>query len=81
MNSSLVAHSFYCLVIFDKLYQLHHDQHPLMSLMLNACLKSSVIWRHVQKLTLKTNMRVQLQHNESVEHFAKQLLDIGNVKM
>jgi hypothetical protein len=44
---------------------------------LNACLKSSVLWRLVQKLTLKTNMRVQLQHDESAEHFAKQLLDIG----
>jgi hypothetical protein len=33
MNSSSVAHSFYCLVIFDKLYQLYHDQHPLMSFM------------------------------------------------
>lgn len=27
---------------------------------LNAYLKSSVLWRHVQKLTLKTNMGVQL---------------------
>jgi hypothetical protein len=48
---------------------------------LNACLKSSVLWRYVQKLTLKTNMRVQLQHDESAEHFAKQLLDIGNGEM
>ncbi|XP_029054625.2 uncharacterized protein LOC114881908 [Osmia bicornis bicornis] len=48
---------------------------------LNACLKSSVLWRHVQKLTLKTNMRVQVQHDASAERFAKQLLDIGNGKM
>jgi hypothetical protein len=48
---------------------------------LNACLKSSFLWRHVQKLTLKTNMRVQLQHDASAECFAKQLLDIGNGKM
>ncbi|GFX96456.1 ATP-dependent DNA helicase [Trichonephila clavipes] len=27
---------------------------------LHACLKSSVLWCHLQKLTLKTNMRVQL---------------------
>jgi hypothetical protein len=26
-------------------------------------------------------MRVQLQHDESAKHFAKQLLDIGNGKM
>jgi hypothetical protein len=26
-------------------------------------------------------MRVQLQHDESAEHFTKQLLDIGNEKM
>ncbi|XP_066453866.1 uncharacterized protein [Eleutherodactylus coqui] len=48
---------------------------------LNACLKSSVLWRHVKKLTLKTNMRVQLQNDASAERFAKQLLDIGNGKM
>ena len=48
---------------------------------LNACLKSSVLWRHVQHLTLKTNMRVQLQHDASAERFAKQLLDIGNGNM
>ena len=33
------------------------------------------------KISLKTNMRVQLQHDESAEVFAKQLLDIGNGKM
>ena len=48
---------------------------------LNACLKSSVLWRHVQKLTFKTNMRVQLQNDASAERFTKQLLDIGNGKM
>ena len=48
---------------------------------LNACLKSSVLWRNVKKLTLKTNMRVQLQNDASAERFAKQLLDIGNGKM
>ncbi|XP_046666559.1 ATP-dependent DNA helicase pif1-like [Homalodisca vitripennis] len=45
---------------------------------LNACLKSSVLWRHIQKLILKTNMRVQLQQDASAENFAKQLMDIGN---
>ncbi|XP_067125076.1 ATP-dependent DNA helicase pif1-like [Centruroides vittatus] len=48
---------------------------------LNACLKSSVLWRHVNKLTSKTNMHVELQNDVSAEHFAKQLLDIGNGKM
>nr|XP_015922188.2 ATP-dependent DNA helicase pif1-like [Parasteatoda tepidariorum] len=28
---------------------------------LNACLKSSVLWRYVEKISLKTNMRIQLQ--------------------
>ncbi|UYV66834.1 hypothetical protein LAZ67_4003034 [Cordylochernes scorpioides] len=45
---------------------------------LNACLKSSVLWRYVDKIYLKTNMRVQLQQDESSERFAKQLLNIGN---
>lgn len=47
---------------------------------LNACLKASHLWRHVQKLTLKTNMRVHLQRNASTI-FSKQLLDIGNGKV
>ncbi|GFV04883.1 ATP-dependent DNA helicase [Trichonephila clavipes] len=38
---------------------------------LHACLKSSVLWRHLQKLTLKTNMRVQLQRDASTGNFAK----------
>ena len=45
---------------------------------LNACLKSSSLWTHVQTLTLSTNMRVQLQNDASAERFTKQLLDIGN---
>ncbi|GFV78485.1 ATP-dependent DNA helicase [Trichonephila clavipes] len=48
---------------------------------LNACLKSSVLWRYVEKISLNTNMRVQLQQDESSERFAKQLLDIENGKM
>ncbi|GFT09070.1 hypothetical protein TNCV_4105332 [Trichonephila clavipes] len=48
---------------------------------LHACLKSSVLWRHLQKLTLKTNMRVQLQRDASAGNFAKQLMDIGNGRM
>ncbi|GFY18003.1 ATP-dependent DNA helicase [Trichonephila clavipes] len=48
---------------------------------LHACLKSSVLWRHLQKLTLKTNMRVQLQRDASAGNFAKQLMDIENGRM
>ncbi|UYV83832.1 hypothetical protein LAZ67_X000339 [Cordylochernes scorpioides] len=48
---------------------------------LNARLKSSVLWQYVEKISLKTNMRVQLQQDEYSERFAKQLLDIRNVKM
>ncbi|CAI6346155.1 unnamed protein product [Macrosiphum euphorbiae] len=45
---------------------------------LNACLKSSGLWLHVHKLSLKTNMRVQLRNEASADLFAKQLLDMGN---
>ncbi|GFV65465.1 ATP-dependent DNA helicase [Trichonephila clavipes] len=48
---------------------------------LNPCLKSSVLWWYVEKISLKTNMRIQLQQDESSERFAKQLLDIGNGKV
>ncbi|XP_054290927.1 uncharacterized protein LOC129005912 [Macrosteles quadrilineatus] len=44
---------------------------------LNACLKNSVLWRYVKKITLSTNMRVHLLEDDSAEHFAKQLLDLG----
>lgn len=45
---------------------------------LNACLKSSYLWRHVKTLKLTTNMRVFLQNDQSANVFPKQLLDIGN---
>lgn len=48
---------------------------------INACLKSSHLWRFVKKLTLKTNMRVHLQRDRSAKTFAKQLLDIGDGKV
>lgn len=48
---------------------------------LNACLKESNLWPQVQKLTLTTNMRVQLQNDPSGAHFSKQLLDFGNGKI
>lgn len=45
---------------------------------INACLKSSNLWRYVKTLKLTTNMRVALQNDKSAEVFSKQLLDIGN---
>ncbi|XP_073820577.1 uncharacterized protein [Musca autumnalis] len=45
---------------------------------LNACLKSSFLWRHVQKLQLTTNMRVALQNDLSAAEFSRQLLELGN---
>ena len=45
---------------------------------LKACLKSSYLWRHVKTLKLKTNMRVHLQGDASADHFAEQLLAMGN---
>lgn len=48
---------------------------------LNACLKASNLWSRVQKLTLTTNMRVQLQNDPSGANFSQQLLDFGNGKI
>lgn len=48
---------------------------------LNACLKSSNLWRHVKTLRLTTNMRVFLQQDRNADVFSKQLLDIGNGKI
>ncbi|GBP20086.1 ATP-dependent DNA helicase PIF1 [Eumeta japonica] len=48
---------------------------------LNACLKSSILWKYVKTLKLSMNMRVELQNDQSGETFSKQLLDIGNGKI
>ncbi|CAH2216614.1 jg141 [Pararge aegeria aegeria] len=45
---------------------------------INACLKSSNLWRYVKKLQLTTNMRVTLLDDTSAEDFLEQLLTIGN---
>ncbi|XP_036343195.1 uncharacterized protein LOC118752408 [Rhagoletis pomonella] len=45
---------------------------------LRACLKSSNLWRYVQKLTLTTNVRVQLQNDPTAAEFSEHLLQIGN---
>jgi ATP-dependent DNA helicase PIF1 len=47
---------------------------------LNACLKSSSLWKHVKVLHLSKNMRVELQNDQSGNIFSKQLIDIGNGK-
>jgi hypothetical protein len=39
---------------------------------LNACLKASRLWRDVTKLTLSTNLRIQLTDDDSVTLFTKQ---------
>lgn len=41
---------------------------------ISACLKSSSLWRRVQKITLSTNMRVHLLQDSTANNFAKQLL-------
>ncbi|GBP22164.1 hypothetical protein EVAR_10674_1 [Eumeta japonica] len=48
---------------------------------LNACLKSSNLWRYVKTLQLTTNKRVFLQQDETANVFVKQLLDIRNNKV
>ncbi|XP_037906166.1 uncharacterized protein LOC119648475 [Hermetia illucens] len=44
---------------------------------INACLKSSNLWRYVKKLQLTTNMRVALFNDPSAEDFSEQLLTIA----
>ena len=45
---------------------------------LNACLKASYLWQHVEKLTLSTNMRVHLHNDSGAGRFADLLLEVGN---
>lgn len=45
---------------------------------LNACLKSSYLWRYVKTIPLSMNMRVFLQQDRTAEVFSKELLRIGN---
>lgn len=48
---------------------------------INACLKSSVLWTHINKMSLKINMRIQLNNNdEETLIFANQLLELGEGK-
>jgi hypothetical protein len=45
---------------------------------INACLKSSHLWKIVKTISLSKNMRVELQNDQSGAVFSKQLLQIGN---
>ena len=45
---------------------------------INACLKTSILWKYIDKLTLKKNMRVYLSKNRDTGSFEQNLLDIGN---
>ncbi|XP_073972868.1 uncharacterized protein [Rhodnius prolixus] len=48
---------------------------------INACLKSSRLWRNDEKVQLTVNMRVQMLQDPSAETFSKPLLDIGDGKV
>lgn len=45
---------------------------------LNACIKSSYLWRHVKTLSLTTNMRTHMQNDDMSRLYAENLLKIGN---
>lgn len=44
---------------------------------INACLKASTLWQNVEKLSLTTNMRIQLHNDTESEKYAAGLLEIG----
>ncbi len=46
---------------------------------LNACLKASYLWRHVQVVSLTINMRVHLNEDTNAGQFSQILLQLGNV--
>ncbi|KAM8702313.1 hypothetical protein ACLKA7_004977 [Drosophila subpalustris] len=48
---------------------------------INACLKSSNLWRYVKKLQMTTNMRVTLLNDTSAKDFSEQLLTIGDASL
>lgn len=45
---------------------------------INACLKSSYLWRFVESIQLTTNMRARLLNGETADPFPSTLLQIGN---
>ncbi|XP_046141612.1 uncharacterized protein LOC114882103 [Osmia bicornis bicornis] len=48
---------------------------------INACLKASTLWVHVQKFSLTTNMRVQLHNDTQSGQYAGALLKIGEDRL
>uniref|UniRef100_A0A0L8FGD5 ATP-dependent DNA helicase n=2 Tax=Octopus bimaculoides TaxID=37653 RepID=A0A0L8FGD5_OCTBM len=46
-----------------------------------ACLKSSLLWRHVRSLTLTINMRARLLGDQMSANFASDILKLGNGKV
>ncbi|GBN22776.1 hypothetical protein AVEN_175158-1 [Araneus ventricosus] len=44
---------------------------------LNACLKTSPLWKFAKRFTLKSHMRVRFFRNETAQHFAHILQQIG----
>lgn len=45
---------------------------------INACLKESYLWDHVQKLCFPVNMRMHLNINDADGELATHLLNVGN---
>ena len=45
---------------------------------INACIKSSYLWSKFQRLSLSTNIRVQLYSDGEAGQFASQLLQVGD---
>ncbi|GBN01907.1 hypothetical protein AVEN_157978-1 [Araneus ventricosus] len=48
---------------------------------LNASIKSSYIWKNVERFGFKTTMKIQLTGDISTEEFAQNLLHFGNVEI
>lgn len=48
---------------------------------INACLKQSYLWNHVEKISLKTNMRIMNNENFDAHIFSEQLLNMGEGKI
>ncbi|XP_022172105.1 ATP-dependent DNA helicase PIF2-like, partial [Myzus persicae] len=48
---------------------------------IRACIKSSILWEHVIRLKLTSNIRVQLSKEQDSDEFSKFLLDIGEGKL
>jgi len=48
---------------------------------INACLKQSILWRHVQRVGLTQNMRAQLENDDDLHVFSNTLLEIGDGRL